>query len=244
MTQKEQLWENYEDAVFAILMDAVAEQEGEKGLQLMEELEHDPSAQVPEEVQKRAEKTIRKAFAAKNREPVKRFTFKVVQRIAVAVLVVVITTACAFAAFPEVRANLYNLIIREYEDHTEFDYTQQFSDEYSSADFTIEPGWLPDGFTLSDEGQVDALIYKTYQNKNKADVSITKKIMSGGPLLVDSENAIKTKITIQKHEATLIEKEAWRCLVIPMPKDDKIVYFESNGVSSADVIKIAENLPL
>ena len=105
MTQKEQLWENYEDAVFAILMDAVAEQEGEKGLQLMEELEHDPSAQVPEEVQRRAEKTIRKAFAAKNREPVKRFTFKVVQRIAVAVLVVVITTACAFAAFPEVRAN-------------------------------------------------------------------------------------------------------------------------------------------
>ena len=244
MTQKEQLWENYEDAVFAILMDAVAEQEGEKGLQLMEELEHDPSAQVPEEVQKRAEKTIRKAFATKNREPVKRFNFKVVQRIAVAVLVVVITTACAFAAFPEVRANLYNLIIREYEDHTEFDYTQQFSDEYSSADFTIEPGWLPDGFTLSDEGQVDALIYKTYQNKNKADVSITKRIMSGGPLLVDSENAIKTKITIQKHEATLIEKEAWRCLVIPMPKDDKIVYFESNGVSSADVIKIAENLPL
>ena len=59
MTRKEQLWENYEDAVFAILMDAVAEQEGEKGLQLMEELEHDPSAQVPEEVQKKAEKTIR-----------------------------------------------------------------------------------------------------------------------------------------------------------------------------------------
>ena len=41
MTQKEQLWEQYEDAVFAILMDAVAEQEGEKGLQLMEELEHE-----------------------------------------------------------------------------------------------------------------------------------------------------------------------------------------------------------
>ena len=31
MTQKEQLWENYEDAVFAILMDAVAEQEGKRG---------------------------------------------------------------------------------------------------------------------------------------------------------------------------------------------------------------------
>ena len=55
MPQKEQLWEKYEDAVFAILMDAVAEQEGKRGLQLMEELEHDPSAQVPEEVQRRAQ---------------------------------------------------------------------------------------------------------------------------------------------------------------------------------------------
>lgn len=244
MTQKEQLWENYEDAVFAILMDAVAEQEGEKGLQLLEELEHDPSAQVPEEVQRKAEKTIRKAFAAKNREPVKHFTFKVVQRIAVAVLVVVITTACAFAAFPEVRANLYNLIIREYEDHTEFNYAEQFSDEYSSADFTIEPGWLPDGFTLSDEGKVDALIYKNYENQAHANISITKRVMSGGPLLVDSENASETKVKIQQYEATLIEKEEWKCLVIPMPKNNKIVYLESNGVSSDDVVKVAENLPL
>ena len=152
MTQKEQLWEKYEDAVFAILMDAVAEQEGKRGLQLMEELEHDPSAQVPEEVQRKAEKTIRKAFAAKNRESMKHFTFKVAQRIAIAVFAAAVLAAGTFAAFPEVRANLYNLIIREYEDHTEFNYAEQFSDEYSSADFTIEPGWLPDGFTLSDEG--------------------------------------------------------------------------------------------
>ena len=244
MTQKEQLWEKYEDAVFAILMDEVAEQEGKRGLQLMEELEHDPSAQVPEEVQRRAEKTIRKAFAAKNREPVKRFTLKAMQRVAIAVFAAVLLAAGTFAAFPEVRANLYNLIIREYEDHTEFDYTEQFSDEYSSADFTIEPGWLPDGFTLSDEGKIDALIYKTYQNEDKADVSITKSIMSGGPLLVDSENAKKTQIKIQGYAATLIEKEEWVCLVIPMPTNDEIVYLESNGVSSNDVIKIAENLPL
>ena len=52
MTQKEQLWENYEDAVFAILMDAVAEQEGEKGLQLMEELE----LTLPHKYQRRCKK--------------------------------------------------------------------------------------------------------------------------------------------------------------------------------------------
>ena len=67
MKQKEELWENYEDAVFTILMETVAEQEGQKALQLMQELKHDPSAQVPEEVQRKAKKNIRKAFAAKKR---------------------------------------------------------------------------------------------------------------------------------------------------------------------------------
>lgn len=141
-------------------------------------------------------------------------------------LVIVLTTVCAFAAFPEVRANLYNLIIREYEDHTEFDYTQQFSDEYSSADFTIEPGWLPDGFTLSDEGETYTLIYKTYKENGSKDISITKSIMSGGSLAIDSENAKKSTADIQGHEATLFEKGSWTALVIPMPEIDEIVYLE------------------
>ena len=244
MKQKEELWENYEDAVFTILMETVAEQEGQKALQLMQELKHDPSAQVPEEVQRKAKKNIRKAFAAKKREPIKHFAFKAVQRIIVAVLVVVATTTCVFAAFPEVRANLHNLLIRVYEDHTKFSYSEQrYGDEYASADFTIEPGWLPDGFVLSGEGQIDSLIYKDYENMNNAKFSIIKKVMDGS-LLVDSENTKETKIIIQQYEATLIEKEDWKCLVISMPKEDKIVYFESNGVSSEDIIRIAENLPL
>lgn len=244
MTQKEQLWENYEDAVFAILMDAVAEQEGEKGLQLMEELEHDPSAQVPEEVQRRAEKTIRKAFAAQGRRSAKHISFRLFQRIAVAVLVIVLTTVCAFAAFPEVRANLYNFIIREYEDHTEFDYTQQFSDEYSSADFTIEPGWLPDGFTLSDEGDTYTSVYKTYQNGPDTMIRIVKNVLSGGSLAVDTENAKVTSITIQNHEATLIEKEEWSMIVISRPDIDEVTYLDGTAVSSDILIKVAENLPV
>ena len=244
MTRKEQLWENYEDAVFAILMDAVAEQEGEKGLQLMEELEHDSSAQVPEEVQRRAEQTIRKAFAAQGRRSAKHISFRLFQRIAVAVLVIVLTTVCAFAAFPEVRANLYNLIIREYEDHTEFDYTQQFSDEYSSADFTIEPGWLPDGFTLSDEGDTYTSVYRTYQNGPDTMIRIVKNVLSGGSLAVDTENAKVTSITIQNHEATLIEKEEWSMIVISRPDIDEVTYLDGTAVSSDILIKVAENLPV
>ena len=239
-----ELWERYEDAMFAILMDEVAHQEGQEQLEWKKQLNDDPSAALPEEVRKKGEKTIRKDFAAQGRRSAKHISFRLFQRIAVAVLVIVLTTACAFAVFPEVRANLYNLIIREYEDHTEFDYTQQFSDEYSSADFTIEPGWLPDSFTLSDEGETYTLIYKTYKENDSKDISITKSIMSGGSLAIDSENAKKSTADIQGHEATLFEKGSWTALVIPMPEIDEIVYLESNGVSLDEVIKVAENLPL
>ena len=159
-------------------------------------------------------------------------------------LVVVLTTACAFAAFPEVRANLYNLIIREYEDHTEFDYTEQFSDEYSSADFTIEPGWLPEGFVLADEGETYTSVYKTYQNGPDAMIRIVKNVLSGGSLAVDTENAEIKSITIQKHKATLIEKEGFNMVVISKPDIDEIIYLDGSFVSSDILIKVAQNLPL
>ena len=65
MTNHERLREQYEDALFALLMEGVAESEGEEALRLNEELKKDPNAEVPKDVQKRCEKTIRSAFARK-----------------------------------------------------------------------------------------------------------------------------------------------------------------------------------
>ena len=59
MTSHEYLVENYEDALFALLMDSVAEAEGAEALLLNEELKKAPSAEVPKAVCDRCEKTIR-----------------------------------------------------------------------------------------------------------------------------------------------------------------------------------------
>lgn len=246
MTRKEQLWENYEDAVFAILMDAVAEQEGEKGLQLMEELEHDSSAQVPEEVQKKAEKTIRKAFAAKNREPVKRFTFKVVQRIAVAVLVVVITTACAFAAFPEVRAGILNTIIKTFEDHTEFEFSSMDISGNQPSGFVIELGWIPEGFSLTDQGEDQLSAWQRYTDKDdeQKTIYISEDALSGQSLAVDTEDADMRKIEIQGYEGTIITKEEWTCILYTVPEKSMVLHLQSEFIPVSDIIKVAENINL
>lgn len=244
MTQKEQLWENYEDAVFAILMDAVAEQEGEKGLQLMEELEHDPSAQVPEEVQKRAEKTIRKAFAAKNREPVKRFTFKVVQRIAVAVLVVVITTACAFAAFPEVRAGILNVIAQEYEDHTDISFSTTSSNEYPATKYDVDLGWIPEGFTMTQDETEYSSALKLYEREDGATLSVVASSAEGRTTSVDTEDAKVTSVTIQGYDGTLVEKDdvQWVCIIFVVPEKNMMVCIDSEYIPVNQTIEVAENL--
>ena len=244
MTQKEQLWENYEDAVFAILMDAVAEQEGEKGLQLMEELEHDPSAQVPEEVQKRAEKTIRKAFAAQSRRSARHVGFRMFQRIAVAVMLVILTAVCAFAAFPEIRTGILNTIVKTFENHTEF----EFSSGKDSTDqqYEVKPEWLPEGFTLSQSGSDYFSVWQLYTGTDdpNSSIYITKDKIEDQSLSVDTENANIQTISIQGYESTLITKESWSCILLTIPEEGALLHIETEGVATDDTVKIAENINL
>ena len=244
MTQKEQLWENYEDAVFAILMDAVAEQEGEKGLQLIEELEHDPSAQVPEEVQKRAEKTIRKAFAAQSRRSSRHVGFRMFQRIAVAVMLVILTAVCAFAAFPEMRVNVLNMIEQTFSDHTDFNVTSGDSDEYSSATFTIKPAWLPENFSLTDEGENNASVFSMYENGAGGVLFISENKATDLSMAVDTENAEKQDIKIQDYQAKLIEKDNWRCILFLVPEKNMLVYIDAENVPTEQLMKVAENIQI
>ena len=50
MTHREELWENYEDALMALLMDMVAEEEGKQLLQELEQMKSDPRYVVPKEI--------------------------------------------------------------------------------------------------------------------------------------------------------------------------------------------------
>ena len=237
MEQKDSLWESYEDAQFAILMDAVAEQEGQKGLQLLEELEKDPSAQVPEEVQRKAEKTIRKAFAAKKRDA----GLKALRRIAVTVLVTAALVAGIFAVFPGVRAAVLNLVEQTVSNLTGTDSTAGDPDEYASAGFQIQPDWLPDGFALTEEGQNNATVFCTYRNDSN-DVIFISENAAQTSMAVDTENATVETIQVQGYEGTLIQKKDFVCILFLVPEKDMVVYIDSEGRPVDEIVKIAENL--
>ena len=83
MARQEELVERYEDALFTLLMNGVAEAEGKRLQEESAELKKDPSAAVPERVNRRCIRTINRAFAREKRIAFQRTSRRVLQRAAI-----------------------------------------------------------------------------------------------------------------------------------------------------------------
>ena len=60
---REKIRENYEDAMFFMLMDRLAEEQGKEYKKINDELRDSPEFVVPEEIRKECYRTINKEFA-------------------------------------------------------------------------------------------------------------------------------------------------------------------------------------
>ena len=100
MTRREELQEAYEDAMFALLMDYVAESEGEKALEENRVLQEDPDAEVPQGVRRACLKEIHRAFRKKSARSVGRITMKVINKVALVALLGTLLFSTAFAIYP------------------------------------------------------------------------------------------------------------------------------------------------
>ena len=109
MTRREKLEEQYEDAYFALLMDAVAEKEGARLEELNDQLNRDPTAAVPEEIDRRCRKVINRHFAEQRRSGYWRMTKRVLNRAAIVAAVMMLLFTSAFALSEDFRISALNL---------------------------------------------------------------------------------------------------------------------------------------
>lgn len=73
MTRREMLMEQYEDALFALIMDEVAEVEGQKAIEENQRLKESGELVIPKEVSQRCQRVIARKTAEKD---LKRLTFR------------------------------------------------------------------------------------------------------------------------------------------------------------------------
>lgn len=156
--------EAYEDAMFALLMDYVAESEGKKAIEENEALRRDPDAAVPEEVRKACMKEIGRSFRKSSARSMGRFTMKVVNKVAIVALVGGILFSTAFAASEEFRVNTLNMLIDTVNEGVSFDISSEPVSERTDLE-DLRPGFVPEGYTLTEEdGFVDSY-WAFYKNE-------------------------------------------------------------------------------
>ena len=218
MKNREQLWEDYEEARFALLMDALAEAEGEEALRLSEALNRDPEGALPPEVDRRCEAVIRGAFVQRRLHATGRTAVRWLTKVLVAAMLGAVMFAAAFALSEDVRVATLNAVIEVMDDRTQITFEGAGGDAGGTAappaegtaaedgleyHYNIALEWVPEGFELEGgiEGGSDLVSYLSPVD-GLLEVSVTPYSQSSVYNL-NTEGCAKQEITVQGHPAEL-----------------------------------------
>ena len=215
MSDHERLREQYEDALFALLMEGVAESEGEEALRLNEELKKDPNAEVPKDVQKRCEKTIRSAFAQKQLRATGRTAARWLTKVAVVAVLGGLMFTAAFALSEDVRVATLNALIQVMDDRTEITFEGEVFRETSAdvtseaenemnAQYNIAIDWLPSGYEFQQGQSNDTTDEVLFLSPVNGSIRITYTLYDSSTTYnVNTEGCTQKEVIIQGHPASL-----------------------------------------
>ena len=249
MTRKERLREQYEDALFALIMEEAAEAEGQKALEENRQLRDSGELAIPDGLRQRCHRAIAKGFAGQELRRVGRGVSRVVTKVALVALVGMLLLTTVFAASEDFRVKTLNLALEIFEDHTEITLTPDESIIASSVDSVVPQltaGWLPDGFALVEEGENSAMAWKDFQNEEAGtQISITVFNLRTGRMSVDTEDAEMLPIQINGADAFLINDTEDEIIQIIWQEDaasEWLIYVVGMGVSEEMLMKTAESI--
>lgn len=172
MSSREQLIENYEDALFALMMDDIAQSEGERLLKENEALKNDAAAAVPPSLHKRCLQTICNALLRQKSGASVHCAGRLLVRLAAAVFVTAALFSAAFAASPGFRATTLNLLMNMNDELVEW--APADKKHIPSIVLTVDEMWLPDGYTLAEETGDDFATTLLFRNKTGDSLYITR----------------------------------------------------------------------
>ena len=218
MKNREQLWEDYEEARFALLMDALAEAEGEEALRLSKALNRDPEGALPPEVDRRCEAVIRGACVQRRLHATGRTAVRWLTKVLVAATLVAFMFAAAFALSEDVRVATLNAVIEVMDDRTQITFEGAGGDAGGTAappaegtaaedgleyHYNIALEWVPEGYELEGGSEADGGMVN-YLSPVDGLLAVSVIPYSENSVLnLNTEGCTKREITVQGHPATL-----------------------------------------
>ena len=255
MKTHEMLFEDYEDACFALLMEKIAKQEGERLEQLNQELIEDPNFEVPETTDEKCLRTIERCFAHQQRRTALRSVTHILHFAAIIVVVSIFVFTTAFAISEDIRVATRNLLITVNERYTDFRMKiEDSSGNTSQASVSGQPsngvgddsyfdhlvvGWKPEGFQLV-KNKYNRWVYYENGNDNWIYILMTNE---DSALQIDTENAEIADATIHDLPAVIVKKNGGTTILLT---DENQGYFyvvsTSSGIDFETTTKITESL--
>ena len=261
MTHREELMEKYEDALFELLMDEVAEMEGEKAIQLNEKLNSDPQYAVPGSVRKRCEKAIRSSLAKQGHRRAGKSAFKVFQRVSAAAMTAMLLFTTAFAVSEPVRRWSLNALLTINEEFGEIRFTEDRTaqtpppaDSDLEYHYNIGLEYVPEGYEVAD-GRVfstgNSSVTYTDQSEHEIQVSV-RQFSSSGVYHFDTEDADVQSVQIQGNDALLITKPVEGTGEIESYTERSVIWTDSvqqllinvraSSLTEEEILQVAEGL--
>lgn len=238
MNKREWLEERYQDALFALLMDEVAEAEGKQALDENERLKNDPDFAFPEELDRRCIKTIRRHFMKQSVQKACFLTLKMLKNAMMLAGVVSLLFTSAFAFSETIRIGSINLVMETFEDSTSF----HFINRQPNIGPQLTIGWMPDGYALKGCGYDGESSWYQYEKSESEFIRIDYTITAGSVISVDTEDAIIEDVEVQGVSAMLITGENDLQLVWTTDSNTRFIMLMGTGITQKDFVHIANEL--
>lgn len=244
MTKQEMLYEQYNDALFRLLMHSVAQHQGQQYQeenQALKAQEGGPS----ETVKRRCLRTISRQVRRGHARAAARTASRVLSKAAVVMLLVISCLTAAFAVSPVFRSDALRWAVATFGDHAEYRFNQtEGGVQYQG----IEVGWLPEGYELVESRTANRMTSQLYiELSDGLEQSVKIQVMNfsnAGIFKVDTEADQVYQVSVQNTLATVIQREGGIQLTWMYPESNCIVMLYGDNISTETALRIAQSIVL
>lgn len=227
----------YEDALFALLMQRMWEEQEQEEQDQPQEAAGQGAA---DELDRRCLDAIRKHYGKAKAHKAGKILWKVVSRVAVAACLALTLFVVAFATSETVRINTLNLLIEMRGDHADL----RFSGEGEAEDRgpSLSVGWVPERYTLVEKELRPNVVCFEYEDTNGNPLIVACRQTYGMTAGIDTENAMVEDVTIQGSKGMFVEKNGEYSLVWPAKNNTRLLDIIAYGLSREELFRFAEAL--
>ena len=241
MSLRDRPVEDYEDALFRLLMAKAAREESEELEKALEEMKKDPKCQISESQDRKWRRLIERLSKKQAKRARIRKVKKAAQRVAVAVCLLMCLLVTAYASIPQVRSGVLSLLTETTDIDTRLSFGQDTGEEDNSLLGYVITG-LPEGFEKVYENIGNQAGIRRYEYENKyieLNVTMGNKDTIFG---VNTEDIRATSVSINGLEGLIIDDGDRICASWGDIANSTFLELICIGFSQEEMIALAESV--